>query len=66
MGEFSTEAYAAYEIDLHDDGHLVEIPNMRQYGTYFLMTFLLVNMIIMLNFVIAILGNTFEKFNDQA
>lgn len=42
-----------------EDGFIVQVYE------WFLMVFLLINMIILLNFVIAILGNTFAQYEPQ-
>ena len=75
MGNFDKELYDAYKSDdpginckgeraeeYIDDEICYPIARLRVLGTWFLMFFLLVNMIILLNFVIAILGNTFAEY----
>ena len=57
LGNFNTSAYDAYD----QDGTKIESVSNR--GVIFLFIFLLFNMVIMLNFVIAILGDTFNQFN---
>ena len=34
-------------------------------GIYYMLIYLLINMVLMLNFVIAILGNTYGKYADD-
>lgn len=58
LGEFEKEAYNAYAT-AEDKKNDKPIKAIRLVGMWFLVFFLLTNMIIMLNFVIAILGNTF-------
>lgn len=49
---------------MYDDGGQ-EIEYVGILGTWFLMVFLLINIVMLLNFIIAILGNTYGVFQPQ-
>jgi hypothetical protein len=59
IGNWDTSAY-----DKTDKNGKIDIV-VKLMGTWFLVFFLIFNMVILLNFVIAILGNTFSEFNPQ-
>ena len=70
LGNWDVSAYDSVKSDeeshaLITAGTKMDVIDLQGFGVWFLMFFLLVNMIILLNLVIAILGDTFNKFEPQ-
>ena len=59
LGDWEVSAYER----LDKEGNMDNVTKFM--GTWYLVFFLIINMVILLNFVIAILGNTFTVYQPQ-
>jgi hypothetical protein len=60
IGAWDTSVYYAQNPDGSQDEELLQL------GIYYMMIFLLINLVMLLNYVVAILGSVFEKYNEQS
>ena len=64
LGNYDLETFVIAPKD--DTEEQVEIAEgLSQLGIYYMLVFLLINMVLMLNFVIAILGNTYSLYAED-